>query len=291
MRVDRFPQPGETVAGFELAESGGGKSANQAYASAKLGGNASLIAGVGVDAAGIGLLAEAARAGIDVSGCVSIANVPTGRAFIERDAAGENRIVIAAGANGALQPDHIHADQLDGRAVVCFALEVPIETVRRGLEAAQEVGAMTLLNPSPFTADMVDLLPWTDILIVNAHESEQLASLLDTDMTELVRAHALTAVIVTAGSAGSTIYDGEGGTAVPTFDIDALDTTGCGDAFTGAVATALAAGRDLHDAVELGTAVGAYSAERVGAQPSYPTRAELDLWLVRARRGTSPVAR
>jgi ribokinase len=281
MRVDRFPNPGETVAGLDLAESGGGKSANQAYASAKLGGAAALIAGVGADTAGIRLLEDAARAGVDTSRCVTITKEPTGRAFIERDPSGENRIVIVAGANAALRPDHVMADQFVGKDVACFALEVPVDTVRRGLLEAKRHGVTTVLNPSPYTADVIELLQWTDILIVNKHESEQLATLLDIDMNGLVLQNGVSAVIVTAGADGSNLYEGTGSLRVPAFDVNAVDTTGCGDAFTGAVATALAEGRNLRAAVELGAAVGAYAAERVGAQPSYPTAAELTTWLTR----------
>ncbi|MFG2041376.1 ribokinase [Dactylosporangium sp. NPDC048998] len=284
MRIDRFPEPGETVAGFDLAESGGGKSANQAHVSAKLGGAATLIVGVGADTTGTQLLDDAAHAGVDVSGCVTIPDEPTGRAFIERDQSGENRIVIIAGANGALRPDHVKAERFYGKDVACFALEVPLDTVRHGLLEAKRHDVITVLNPSPFAPEVVELLPWTDILIVNVHESEQLAALLGSDMNGLVLQHGISAVVVTAGVNGSTIYEGTRSKVVPTFAVDAVDTTGCGDAFTGAVATALAEGRSLSDAVGLGAAVGAYAAERVGAQPSYPTAAELDAWLTTARR-------
>ena len=286
MRVSAFPEPGETVAATELAESSGGKSANQACASARLGAAASLVAGVGNDAAGRQLLDDAARAGVDVSGCVTIADEPTGRAFIERDATGENRIVIVAGANGALRPHHVSPEQFVGNDVACFALEVPLDTVRSGLAAAKRHDAITVLNPSPFTAEVVELLAWTDILVLNVHEAQQLATLLDCDMNELVAQQRVSAVVVTAGGSGATIHEGSRTQMVPAFAVNVRDTTGCGDAFTGAVASELAAGSSLKQAVEQGTAVGAFAAERLGAQPSYPTRAELDDWLTTARRNS-----
>jgi ribokinase len=167
---DRLPQPGETVHGNGFAVNPGGKSANQAVAASKLGGQVSLIGAVGEDPNGTMLLDSTASAGVDVSR-VRRSDAATGVAVISVDASGENSIIISAGANGTLSPRTSKPQTLADAAVVCLCLEVGIDTVIAAAQAGHDAGAAVLLNLSPY-AEVPELLAGlSDVLLVNAHEA------------------------------------------------------------------------------------------------------------------------
>ncbi|CAB4699393.1 MAG: ribokinase [Actinobacteria bacterium] len=284
VKVARFPVPGETVAGTELVESPGGKGANQAAAAARLGARVRLIGAVGDDGAGTTLLGAASAAGVDPSGVLRVPE-PTGRALIETDPDGENRIVVVAGANATVSPEHARA-ALDPHDVVVLSLEIPLQAVVEAARHARARGARVVLNPSPLVDLPAELLGCVDVLVLNAHEAGALGLLRDGELSpDAVRVTGVGAVVVTIGSGGAIVAQVRAGSGDLLVDrvegrtVQVVDTTGCGDAFTGALAGGLAGGRDLVEAVEHANAVGAYAATVRGAQTSYPSRDELEAWL------------
>lgn len=289
---ERLPQPGETVQGNGFAVNPGGKSANQAVAAARLGGHVSLVGAVGEDANGNMLEASVAGAGVDVSH-VRTSSEPTGVAVIAVDARGENNIIISAGANGTLSPADVAgaADVLEGAAVVSLCLEVGMETVLAAAQAGHDAGAQVLLNLSPYAEIPSALAGLADILLVNAHEA---ALFLDSDIPgaeapvgdwDVVRerfaGHGIQQVLVTLGSQGSVVLDslaapGARVARIRPTTVAAVDTTGAGDAFTGAVAVRLAAGDALADAAAFASVAAALATTRKGTQAAYPEAADVE---------------
>lgn len=283
VRVERRPGAGETVLGTDLMESAGGKGANQAAAAARLGGRTALLARVGGDAFGELLLTAQRDAGTDVAPVIVDEAARTGTAMIIVSPDGDNSIVVSPGANAALTPADVAAaaDVIAASSVVSLQLEIPMESVRAAAAAAEDAGTRVVLNPSPApeAALAPELLAVADPLVVNEHEARQLSGLADGKPGEW--AHALRekgarSVVVTLGGEGALVLDASGVTEVAGVRVKAVDTTGAGDAFTGALATRLARGDALPDAARFAVRVGAAAVTKPGAQPSYPTAAELD---------------
>ena len=300
---DRLPRPGETVHGTGFAVNPGGKSANQAVAASLLGGAVSLIGAVGDDSNGEMLLSSAAGAGVDISHVRTSHSAATGVAVIAVDAQGENNIIIAAGANGTLAAADVAAaaDEFDGASVVCLCLEVSLETVEAAARAGHDAGATVLLNPSPYGEIPQGLADLCDVLLVNAHEA---SLFLGSDVPEADADDAawgqvrqrfaqrgLQRVVVTLGANGSVVLDSTAGTVdgvtrIAPSRVNAVDTTGAGDAFTGAVAARLAAGDPLVAAAAFASVAGALAATRKGTQAAYAGAADVD----RLRGSSGPPA-
>ena len=293
---DRLPEPGETVQGNGFVIGAGGKSANQAVAAGRLGAVVSMVGAVGDDANGALLLASVADAGVDVSRVRRHPTEPTGVALISVDAAGENTIVIAPGANGALSPDDVAGAVFDGAAVVCLCLEIPLPTVIAAAAAGGAAGARVVLNPSPYQPLPPELVALVDVLLVNAHEASLFLDGMSLPGTadgmppwEPVRTafadRGLHRVVVTLGAAGAVVLDSTGDdqiAVVPPTRVDAVDTTGAGDAFTGALAHRIAAGDDLLVAARFASVAAALATTGRGTQASYPTAAAIGHHLDRA---------
>ncbi|WP_414506120.1 ribokinase [Streptomyces sp. NEAU-L66] len=284
VRVDRRPGAGETVLGTDLVESAGGKGANQAAAAARIGGRTALLARVGGDAYGELLLGAQRAAGTDVTPVIVDGTARTGTAMIIVDPDGDNSIVVSPGANAALTPQDVAAakDTIAASAVVSLQLEIPMESVRAAASAAEQAGTRVVLNPSPApTADLApELLSVADPLVVNEHEARQLSGLTDgtpAQWAQVLRDRGARSVVVTLGGDGALVLDADGAENVPGVRVKAVDTTGAGDAFTGALATRLARGDALPEAARFAVRVGAAAVTKPGAQPSYPTRAELEV--------------
>jgi len=286
VRTDRFPQPGETLAGSELVTSPGGKSSNQAVAMAVLGSQVRLVGAVGDDGNGGYLLEQAAAVGVDVSAVRRLDDHATGSAMIVVDAAGENTIIVSPGANGALAADSVPADVGEDAGVVCLCLEVGVPVVLAAARSGQRAGAQVVLNLSPYAEVPAELLALTDVLVVNRSEAELLLGRagLESDwsraldgLTEL----GVTRSVVTLGADGSVVLDATAATSTDTVTtvaahaVEVVDTTGCGDAFTGALAHRLAAGASLTEAARFGAQVSALAATAEGAQSSYRRFAHL----------------
>lgn len=253
-----LPRPGETVLGTAYAEYAGGKGLNQAVAAARAGARTAFVGAVGDDEAGLRLLAELAAAGVDTSATVGQPG-PTGRALITVDAAGENSIVVVAGANGAVAVDH-----LPSATVLLVQLEIPLSTVADSLAQARRAGTTTILNPAPVPASPLDAAFAADLVVPNEHEVEALGG-----AAALLHAGAR-AVVTTMGAAGAEVQDSDGVRHHSPVAVDPVDTTAAGDAFCGALAARVAAGNDLDTAVRYACAAGALATTQHGAVPALP---------------------
>ncbi|MFJ5967223.1 ribokinase [Streptomyces sp. NPDC093060] len=279
--VERRPAAGETVLGGDLAVHPGGKGANQAVAAARLGARTALLARVGDDAHGRLLLDSQRAAGVDPVG-VLVGGAPTGVALITVDPSGDNSIVVSPGANARLTPADVRAavSLLLASRVVSAQLEIPLETVVEVVRNLAE-GSRFVLNPSPPRPLPTEVLAACDPLIVNEHEARVLLGDLGVseepeDWARLLLATGPRSVVVTLGAEGALVADSSGVTRVPSVKVDAVDTTGAGDAFTAALAWKLGSGSALAEAAAYAARVGAAAVTKRGAQESYPTAPEVD---------------
>lgn len=280
--VERRPGAGETVLGSDLAVHPGGKGANQAVAAARLGARTALLARVGDDGHGRLLLESQRAAGVDTVG-VLVGGAPTGVALITVDPSGDNSIVVSPGANGRLAPGDVRAatSLFHASRVVSTQLEIPLETV---VEVVRNLapGSRFVLNPSPPRPLPTEVLAACDPLIVNEHEAkvilgEACVSDRPEDWAGLLLAKGPRSVVVTLGAEGSLVASSpKDVTRVASVKVDAVDTTGAGDAFTAALAFRLGAGASLADAASYASRVGAVAVTRQGAQDSFPTAREVE---------------
>ena len=289
--VERFPASGETLRGSRFDLFAGGKGGNQAAAAARLGGYVAMAGQVGGDAYGTWLLASLEATGVDVA-CVSADDsVSSGMALITTDAAGQNTIVVVAGANGTFTPDRLApaATLIRQATVVLLQLEIPMATVERAAAEARTAGAMLLLDPAPATEVPDQLLALASLVTPNESELAALASASPLDgptpddeidsRAERLIARGAGAVLVKLGARGARLVTPSRRTAWPAFPVEVVDTTAAGDAFNGALAVALAGRAALDDAIRFACAAGALAVTRAGAQPSMPTREEVELLL------------
>jgi ribokinase len=270
----RIPGPGETVIGERFAMGFGGKGANQAVMAARLGAAVSMVGRVGDDTYGEMTLANFETQGVGVK---HLARVPgsSGVAPIWVEPDGTNRIIVIAGANDALTPDAAAAaiDTLDRVDVVLGQLEIPQAASAAAFNAAVARGAVTILNPAPAAVLDFALLAATDWLIPNEIEFAALAEgEAPTDATMLAFAARIgRRVVVTLGAAGAALVTADGRVErVAADSVEALDSTGAGDAFVGAFGYGLAAGLQEIDAVRLGVRCASDSVTRPGTQSSFP---------------------
>ncbi|EHR53871.1 sugar kinase, ribokinase [Saccharomonospora marina XMU15] len=273
VEAERRPAGGETVLGADTVVLPGGKGANTAVAAARLGADVALVGAVGDDGFGR-LLLESLRASGTRTDHVRTVDRPTGVAYITVTPDGENSILVSPGANRALCPEAVTA-ALPGASVLVASLEVPVPTVEHALAAAEEAGVRTVLNLSPVAEIAERALNGLDVLLVNQHEAAWLLGAESVEATRLLELGPKAAV-VTKGPSGAVVVTGAGSSEIPAPEVDAVDTTGAGDAFAGAFATALARGASIADAATSAVRVATMSVLRRGAQPSYPTAAELE---------------
>lgn len=271
--VDRRPGGGETVLGGDTVISAGGKGANTAAAAGRLGANVALLAAMGADSYATMLLESLRDAGVD-TGLVRTVERPTGIAYITVTPDGENSILVSPGANTALRPEDVDP-VLSGVQVLVASMEIPLETVEHAVTAAAAAGVRVLLNLSPVAKVKASTLAALDVLLVNEHEAAWLlGSEPGADPGRLLELGPRSAV-VTLGARGALVVTADGVTEVASPKVHAVDTTGAGDAFTGALAASLAEGASLVAAARKAVKVGAFSVTRHGAQPSYPRPEDL----------------
>ena len=280
-QVRRHPRPGETLHGSGGRMLPGGKGANQAVAAARLGGQVALVGAVGTDAQAEVALSALREAGVELSHLAEVEG-PTGLAIVTVAQDGENSIVVIAGANDAMGADRVRAaaEVISAARIVVCQGEIP----RDGIEALPAlVTGRFLHNPAPVMELDPAVLRASDPLVVNQHEAglvlAQLAPDEDApeDPEQILRALLATGIpsaVLTLGADGSLVADQAGVRRIPPAPVEAVDTTGSGDAFIGALALGLARGDDLATAARLASRVGAFAATGEGAQPSYPTAAD-----------------
>jgi len=292
-QVARFPMPGETIMGGDLETIPGGKGANQAVAAARLGAEVSIVGRVGGDVFGSQLRSTLAAEGIETSHLRISRETASGVALIFVNEVGQNTIVVAPGANGQLTPADIEQARLAiaSADVLLLQLEIPLESVHRAAQIASENRVKVILNPAPARELSAGLLELVDILIPNQSETQRLLGETQNIMDQVQLAAAAErllslgpgAVIVTAGDRGVLLADSRGQRMFPAFPAEKIvDTTAAGDAFVGGLAAAIAAGKVLPEAISWGNAAGMLAVTRAGAQPSLPTRAEVEGVLAQA---------
>ena len=288
VRTPRFPQPGETISGEDLQVIPGGKGANQAVAAARLGANVSMLGRVGRDNFGDFLLDNLKSNNVD-SNLVQRDDSSTGTAIIVVDANGQNSIVLSAGANGKVSTADVErASSLDPSTgsgqrfnLLLLQLEIPIPTVLRSAQMAKEKNAIVILNPAPAKELPDELIALADYIIPNETELSLLTGMDVHDVTSAEQAaralinRGAQNVIVTLGSKGALVVNKETSKQVNTYQVNVVDTTAAGDAFIGGFASVLESA-SLLDAVRYGCACGALATTKFGAQPSLPTKQEVD---------------
>ena len=286
VRLPRFPAPGETVAGTDLAVFPGGKGANQACAAGRLGARVHMVGRVGNDEHGRLLTASLGAAGVDTGPVAVDERAPTGTALIAVDPSGQNQIVVVAGANGLVSIADVERSRplIEGSALLLLQLEVPLEAVEAAARAARAAGARVVLDPAPAREEARSLLGLADYVTPN--ESELLALCGEPSRAigpgeagalarRLVEGGAR-GVVAKLGRQGAVLVTAAGETRWPGLPVEAVDATAAGDVWNGAFATALAEGASEDRAGAFANAAAGLSVTRAGAQPGMPTRAEVD---------------
>jgi ribokinase len=291
IRSQRLPARGETVTGGTFERHHGGKGGNQAVAVARLGMRTAFVGAVGADGFGREAGGALADEGVDISGLRTVTEARTGVALILVDGAGENLISVASGANARVSPELVrgtlaHLGRLDGD-VVLVSREIPPVSVVAALEAARTAGARTILNPAPATALDPSELGLADVVTPNRVELAACAAALpggrvpsdiEGQARRLLDMGVGEAVVVTMGAEGALVVPAAGGpsVSVPAFPVRAVDATGAGDAFAGALAAAMVEGRPIIEAVRRAVVAAGLSTRRHGAREGMPTLAELE---------------
>lgn len=284
MRTDRMPVAGETLSSGVFSAGHGGKGSNQAVAAARLGSEVSFLTAIGEDDFGVQAVGLWREAGIDASHVVRT-DAATMVAVILVEPSGENRIVIAPGALDRLTPGHVDAfaAKIASSRLLVVSLEIPLPVAMAALKTAREAGVPTLLNPAPAQKLPTRVWEWVDVFTPNASEMRTVlgldpdAAVAEDDLVDELRQVYSGAVVVTLGSGGALVDDGVRRFRVPPVAIDeVVDTTGAGDAFTGALAHRLESGDGLEAAVKVAAAAGAYSVGLAEVIPSIPTTTQLN---------------
>ncbi|MCX5334854.1 ribokinase [Streptomyces sp. NBC_00140] len=275
--VAKAPQRGETVTGREFRTVPGGKGANQAIAAARAGATVSMIGAVGNDAYGTQLRSTLEHSGVDTDHLRTVEG-PSGTAHIVVDDEGGNAIVVIPAANGTV--DHLAPgdDGLIASAdALLLQLEIPLAAAIAGAEAARAHRVRTILTPAPAQPLLIELLAATDLLVPNEHEASTLTGRTDPHAAAIALLDEVPEVVVTLGSAGSLYVSryAEPFT-VPAPQVTAVDSTGAGDTFVGALAVALGEGRPMRESLKWAAAAAAISVQRAGASASMPYRPEID---------------
>jgi len=283
IQANKFPVPGETLLGGKFFLFPGGKGANQAVAAARLGGLVTFIAKVGTDIFGEQALQQFKKEGIITDFIISDSSNPSGVALITVDAKGENTIVVAQGANGALTSEDIQKanKEFENTSLVLMQLEIPLDAVLHTAKLATQHGKKVILNPAPARQLPDSLLKELFIITPNESETETLLGIEITDMNAVHAAakqlhdKGVAHVIITLGSEGAYLYNTEGGQHIPTTKVTPVDSTAAGDVFNGALAVAISEGKSLSEAIQFANRAAAISVTRMGAQASAPFRNEL----------------
>jgi ribokinase len=276
------PGPGETVTGRDFRIFGGGKGANQALSAARSGAETAILGALGDDDFGRQRLDELLADRVDVTHVQVLPDASSGVALITLEESGQNRILYVPGATAGIDAEAVERAVRSFRpAVILSTLEPPREAVAKLVEASQEAGAWVVLSATPEPAAGADLAALADVLIVNETEACELLGIEVgarswPDVTRDLSALGPAVAIVTLGEDGAVVWTDGAATSVPAPAVEVVDTTGAGDAFSGALGAELARGAGAVEAVRYGVAAGSFAVTVAGAQPSMPRRAEVE---------------
>jgi ribokinase len=286
--VDKMPLVGETIfsENFKLAH--GGKGANQAVASQRLGSEVYMISKVGKDAYGLQILNGLEKENINIANIFKDDVNPTGTAIITVNSEGNNSIIVVAGANMTLSLDEIGKckDIITSSDIIVAQFETPIEVTMEAFKFAKQNGVITILNPAPAKEIPNELLRYTDIIVPNETEATTLTGVDVNDLESAKQAanvflnNSVKYVIITLGDKGAAVISKEDGVLIPAYKVNAIDSTAAGDSFIGAISTKLKKSdlniMSLVEAVKFGNKVSAIAVQREGAQPSIPFLKEIN---------------
>ncbi len=288
IKTDRRPQKGETLIGEEFGMFIGGKGANQAIAASRLGADVTMIGRLGADLFGDTFFSEFSSENIDTSFVVRDAELGTGVASPVIDADGDNSIIIVPRANMRLDVEDVEraSSKIADADVLLLQLEVPIESSKRAAEIAKANGVEIILNPAPACELPDSFLSLIDVLVPNEVETEFLTKVTVADdegarlAAQVLFEKGISTIVLTLGNRGTLLLTSQRSQLVPAYNVKVVDTTAAGDAFCGALATALASGEHIENAVAFANATGALAVTVLGAAPSMPTAEQVHNFVV-----------
>ena len=280
----RIPKPGETIMGTDFDMGPGGKGSNQAITVARLGGSVYFLAKIGGDMFGKDAIALFEREGISTKYVTVDETTHTGAGIIFVDENGQNAIGVAPGANYRLSVDDLRkcSGLFEQCSILLTQLEIPLSVVYEAISMADSVGATVILNPAPAQKIESRLLSTIDILTPNETEAETLTGIAVSDKESAIKAgksllsQGVNSVIVTLGDDGAVLVSGEREEFFSSYEVDALDTTGAGDAFNGGLAYGLAIGKSLEESIDFASKVAALSVTKVGVVPGLPVMQDVE---------------
>lgn len=281
--VNPYPKAGETVTGGVITRNPGGKGANQAVAAARLGADVSMVGAVGKDADGGQMLQALQSEGITTQH-VRVCNEATGQAFIHLEAGGQNRIILAPGANASFSKQMVleAQDVIAAADAILVQLEIPLEAVSVLIETANQHGVPVFLDPAPARQDLFNHVLTADWVTPNEHEAKMLSALDVADeasarqVAEKLLSVGYRNVLLKAGANGAYALSGSECIYQHAFSVEAVDTTAAGDAFNAAFAIEWCLCRNLRRALRFACAAGAFATTKLGAQQSLPTRQNVE---------------
>ncbi|MHC4690219.1 MAG: ribokinase [Planctomycetota bacterium] len=287
IKVPWIPKPGETILGGRFSTAPGGKGANQAVAAARAGGDVTFIARIGDDMFGQKAKEGFIKDKINVDYVLTDESEPSGVALICVDEDGENIIAVASGANSNLSPSDVknQSDVISSADILLMQLETPLETIHQAASIASGNGVKVILNPAPAQELSDDLLSHISILTPNESEAELLTGIkVDSEedagkAADVLMDKGIETVLLTLGSRGAYIVTAEFKELISGFKVKAVDTTAAGDVFNGALAVAIAENIPIREAISFANAAAALSVTKLGAQPSAPTKEEIENFL------------
>ncbi len=284
IKTEHLPVPGETVLGGNFFMNAGGKGANQAVAAARLNGSVTFIAKVGNDVFGKEAIELFNKENINTDFVFIDDKNPSGVALISVDAKGENCIAVASGANSFLSKEDIEKTTgvLENAEIILTQLETPLSTIEYVAEFAKQNNKTLILNPAPACALSDELLSKISIITPNEKEAEMLTAIEIQDVKSAKQAakklscKGIKIIIITLGSEGALLYQNNEFQLVPSYKVNAIDTTAAGDVFNGALAVALSEKKLIEEAIQFANAAAAISVTKLGAQASAPTKKEFE---------------
>lgn len=288
LRCERAPQPSESVLGHDYRNAPGGKGSNAAVAAARAGAKVSAYATLGKDANGQYLIDRWKEEGIDTTHTIFKEGANTGFVAITLEDNGQNRLIIFPGANMLTPPDQLDEAFKDPYDAILLQFEIPFETNARAIEIANEKGIISVLDAGPAQSYDLEKLPPVTILSPNETETKALVGIYPADIDtcreaakKLQERNGCKFVVLKLGDRGSYLYGDGLDVLVRPYKVDAIDPTAAGDAFTGTLAKAFAETGDLVQAAKYANAAGALTCTKLGAQPSLPTKEEIDAFLAK----------